>query len=45
MTDAIRTPDQILEGLPDFPYTPHYRTVEVTVSGASPESARTWAPM
>jgi haloalkane dehalogenase len=28
MTDAIRTPDQILEGLPDFPYTPHYRTVD-----------------
>jgi haloalkane dehalogenase len=27
MTDAIRTPDQILEGLPDFPYEPHYRTV------------------
>jgi haloalkane dehalogenase len=28
MTDAIRTPDQILEGLPDFPYEPHYRTVD-----------------
>jgi haloalkane dehalogenase len=28
MTDAIRTPDQILEGLPDFPYAPHYRTVD-----------------
>ena len=27
-TDAIRTPDQILEGLPDFPYEPHYRTVD-----------------
>ena len=28
MTDAIRTPDQLLEGLPDFPYEPHYRTVD-----------------
>jgi haloalkane dehalogenase len=28
MTDAIRTPDQILEGLPDFPYPPQYRTVD-----------------
>ena len=28
MTDAIRTPDQILEGLPDFPYEPHYRNVD-----------------
>ena len=28
MTDAIRTPDQILEGLPDFPYEPQYRTVD-----------------
>lgn len=24
-TDAIRTPDEILEDLPDFPYAPHYR--------------------
>ena len=28
MTDAIRTPDPILEGLPDYPYEPHYRTVD-----------------
>ena len=28
MTDAIRTPDPILEGLPDFPYEPRYREVE-----------------
>jgi haloalkane dehalogenase len=28
MTDAIRTPDQILEDLPEFPYPPHYRTVD-----------------
>jgi haloalkane dehalogenase len=28
MTDAIRTPDQILEGLPDFAYAAHYRTVD-----------------
>ena len=28
MTDAIRTPDPLLEGLPDFPYEPHYRTVD-----------------
>lgn len=26
MTDAIRTPDELLDGLPDFPFTPHYRT-------------------
>jgi haloalkane dehalogenase len=25
MTDAIRTPDELLEGLPDFPFEPHYR--------------------
>jgi haloalkane dehalogenase len=25
--DAIRTPDEVLEGLPDFPYAPHYRQV------------------
>src|SRR6059058_5230770 len=23
--DAIRTPDELLEGLPDFPFEPHYR--------------------
>ena len=23
--DAIRTPDELLEGLPDFPFAPHYR--------------------
>jgi len=28
VTDAVRTPDQLLEGLPDFPYEPHYRTVD-----------------
>jgi haloalkane dehalogenase len=28
MTDAIRTPDPLLEGLPDFPYAPRYRTVD-----------------
>jgi haloalkane dehalogenase len=28
MVDAIRTPDQLLEGLPDFPFAPHYRQVE-----------------
>jgi haloalkane dehalogenase len=26
--DAIRTPDELLEGLPDFPFTPHYRQVD-----------------
>jgi len=26
--DAIRTPDELLEGLPDFPFTPHYREVD-----------------
>ena len=26
MTDAIRTPDVLLEGLPDFPWAPHFRT-------------------
>ena len=25
MTDAIRTPDELLEGLPDFPFEPHCR--------------------
>ena len=28
MTDAIRTPDQLLEGLPDFPFPAHHRTVD-----------------
>ncbi len=28
MTDAVRTPDQLLEGLPDFPFQPHYREFE-----------------
>src|ERR1022692_487180 len=25
MTDAIRTPDELLDGLPDFPFESHYR--------------------
>ena len=25
MTDAVRTPDELLEDLPDFPFTPSYR--------------------
>ena len=25
MTDAIRTPDELFEGLPDFPFAPHWR--------------------
>ena len=25
MTDAIRTPDELLEDLPDFPFQPHFR--------------------
>ncbi len=28
MTDAVRTPDQLLEGLPDFPFAPHYRELD-----------------
>jgi len=28
VTDAIRTPDELLEGLPDFPFTSHYREVD-----------------
>jgi haloalkane dehalogenase len=28
MTDAVRTPDEVLEGLPDFPFAPHYREVD-----------------
>jgi haloalkane dehalogenase len=28
MTDAIRTPDAAFEGLPDFPFEPHYREVD-----------------
>ncbi len=26
--DAIRTPDEVLEGLPDFPFAPHFREVD-----------------
>jgi haloalkane dehalogenase len=26
--DAIRTPDEVLQGLPDFPFEPHFREVE-----------------
>jgi haloalkane dehalogenase len=26
--DAVRTPDELLEGLPDFPFAPHYRQHE-----------------
>jgi haloalkane dehalogenase len=26
--DAIRTPDELLEGLPDFPFEPHYRELD-----------------
>jgi haloalkane dehalogenase len=28
MTDAIRTPDELLEGLPDFPFQPNFRQVD-----------------
>ena len=28
MTDAIRTPDLLTEGLPDFPFAPHFREVD-----------------
>jgi haloalkane dehalogenase len=28
VTDAIRAPDELLEGLPDFPFRSHYREVE-----------------
>ena len=28
MTDVVRTPDEVLEGLPDFPFAPHYRDVD-----------------
>ena len=28
MTDAIRTPDVLLEALPDFPWAPHFRQWE-----------------
>lgn len=28
MTDAVRTPDELLEGLPDFPFAPAYRDFE-----------------
>jgi haloalkane dehalogenase len=28
VTDAVRTPDQLLEGLPDFPFEPHYRELD-----------------
>jgi haloalkane dehalogenase len=26
--DAIRTPDELLDGLPDYPFAPHYRQVD-----------------
>jgi hypothetical protein len=28
MTDVVRTPEERLEGLPDFPFRAHYREVE-----------------
>jgi haloalkane dehalogenase len=28
MTDAVRTPEEVLQGLPDFPFAPHYRSVD-----------------
>ncbi len=28
MTDAIRTPDECFEGIPEFPYEPQFRTVD-----------------
>ncbi|HEY5344605.1 MAG TPA: haloalkane dehalogenase [Solirubrobacteraceae bacterium] len=28
MTDAVRTPDELLEGLPDFPFESHYRELD-----------------
>ena len=28
MTDAIRTPDELFDGLPDFPYAAHWRTYD-----------------
>ena len=28
MPDAIRTPDELLQGLPDFPFQPHYREMQ-----------------
>jgi haloalkane dehalogenase len=28
VVDAFRTPDELLEGLPDFPFQPHYREVD-----------------
>lgn len=28
MDEAVRTPEEALEGLPDFPFAPHYRTVD-----------------
>ena len=28
MTDAVRTPDELLQGLPDFPFESHYRVLD-----------------
>jgi haloalkane dehalogenase len=28
MNDAVRTPDELLRDLPDFPFTPHYRELD-----------------
>jgi haloalkane dehalogenase len=33
--DVLRTPDERFEGLPDFPYAPHYTTITDRASGAS----------
>ena len=34
MTDAIRTPDELLEDLPGFPWAPRYRQVDGPAAGA-----------
>ena len=28
MTDVVRTPEEALQGLPDFPFAPHYRVLD-----------------
>ena len=45
MTDAIRTPDPLLEGLPDYPYEPQYRTVDgLRMAHVDCETGQDWHP-
>ena len=45
MTDAVRTPDELLEGLPDFPFEPHYRVLDGLRLAHLDEGGRDGAPV